>query len=141
MRQTRRQVVLAACALAVPAWCGVNLRRAAAATAGPGVACLTPEGLLSDLRALCGQLDHATSVAFHDLRMRTGDDGTVTVDLGLHLVWSPGERRVPYSATAPDAQRALAVLRDRITADLIDLHRPTLRVPARSGQQVHLART
>lgn len=141
MQRTRRQVVLAACGLAVSAWGGLNPHRAEAATKSASHACLTPEGLLRDLRALCGQLDPRTSVAFCDLRIGTGDEGVVTVDLGLHLVWSPGERRVPYSATAPDAHRALTALRDRIAADLVALHRPSLRVPSRSGQQMDLSWT
>ena len=140
MQLTRRQTALGACTLALSASFCVVPRAAMSATCDAGPGACTAQTLLEDLRALAARLHHATSLDLAELTVRGTAEGTVTVDLGVHLTWLPGQRRIPYSATGPDAGHVLATLRDRVAADLIDLHQPLLRDAAGSPKQVNLRR-
>jgi len=136
MRVTRRQLTLGAL--------GTVMIAPALGAVAPGAESATPftvDDLRAALRVLCARLDPSTTVTV--TRVETARDtlGDITVDLALHLVWSPGERRVPYRATAPDVHRALALLHDRIAADLIALHRPRSGpvLPSRQKMQIPMA--
>ena len=133
MRVTRRQLALGAgaCAMVAPV-IGPMTHDAASATL------FTVDDLRASLCALCARLDPSTTVTVTHVETAQVTGGAVTVDLALHLVWSPGERRVPYSATGPDVHRVFAFLHDRIAADLIALHRPRSEPAAPSSHKMQL---
>lgn len=141
MNLTRRRVTLGLGTLALAVPLGADMDDAILAPAAEDRVGMTPDRLLSDLRDLCARLHPATSVSFTALQARGSRAAGVMVDLGLHLVWSPGERWTPYSAEAPDMGQALVALRERISTDLVDLHRPLLRDNLSSRHQVKLGWT